>query len=380
MKICNKCNQELADELFRSSPGGGNKNSCKPCESVAHRARRAARQGWSPEHSMTKTVPDGFHVRGISTYYDDEGKVRGQWVKSQIDEDHRIQAVLDAVATLAEDFKGVADPIPAPEENTDDLLCVYPFGDPHFGMYAWADEAGENFDLKIAERDLVTAVDHLVSLAPPAKQALIISLGDMFHSDSKRSATTAGTQVDTDCRYGKVMQVVIRAMKRCIDRALEKHAEVSVICASGNHDELSSQVLAVCLSLFYDRESRVKINTSPSKFYWHRFGLNLIGVHHGDTAKPQDLPGVMACDRSKDWGETVHRHFYCGHVHHESVKEFPGVVVETFRTLAPKDAWHAAQGYRSGRDMRMDVWHVEDGPINRHIVGIRQVRRLQRGK
>jgi hypothetical protein len=56
------------------------------------------------------------------------------------------------------------------------------------------------------------------------------------------------------------------------------------------------------------------------------------------------------------------------------VKEFPGVVVESFRTLAPKDAWHHGSGYRAGRDMRLDIYHREHGLINRHIVGVRQVR------
>jgi transposase len=37
-----------------------------------HKARMA-RQGWSPEHDMTKTVPDGFHLKGTSTLYDKDG-------------------------------------------------------------------------------------------------------------------------------------------------------------------------------------------------------------------------------------------------------------------------------------------------------------------
>lgn len=342
--------------------------------------RLAARRGWSPTHDMAKTVPDGFHVKGVSTLYGADGTVRGQWVKSNRDAEHRVELVLQAVQDVALPFKGASEPVPAPKTSDADLLCVYPFGDPHFGMYAWADEAGENFDIEIAERDLVTAVDHLVDLAPPAKEALIISLGDMFHADSKRPTTTAGTPVDTDSRWSKVLAVVIRTMRRCIDRALTKHETVNVICASGNHDDLTSLVLAVCLSQYYEREPRVKVETSPAKFYYFRFGSCLLGVHHGDTAKLADLPAIMACDRAKDWGETDERLWYTGHIHHEKVQEYPGVIVEAFRTLAPKDAWHAAQGYRSGRDMRLDVLHKQDGRINRHIVGIQKVRRLNAKK
>src|SRR5574343_1786115 len=38
---------------------------------------KAARAGHSPEHDMTRTVPDGYMVRGVSTYYDREGKPAG---------------------------------------------------------------------------------------------------------------------------------------------------------------------------------------------------------------------------------------------------------------------------------------------------------------
>ncbi len=74
----------------------------------------------------------------------------------------------------------------------------------------------------------------------------------------------------------------------------------------------------------------------------------------------------MACDRAEDWGQTKHRHWLCGHVHHSSVTEFPGVTVETFRTLAAADAYAAGHGYRAGRDMRAIVFHREHGEVERH--------------
>jgi hypothetical protein len=39
--------------------------------------RKAAIAGYSPEHDMTRTVPEPFVVRGTSTYYDKEGQPRG---------------------------------------------------------------------------------------------------------------------------------------------------------------------------------------------------------------------------------------------------------------------------------------------------------------
>lgn len=302
--------------------------------------RTSARRGWSPAHDMIKPVPPGFHVKGVSTYYRN-GEARGQWVKSKVDEQHKVEALLDALSGLADQWKGKADPsvlAPLDEPLDDDLLCVYPMGDPHLGMYAWGLETGgRDFDLAIAERNLCAAVDRLVARAPRAKQALIINLGDFFHADSTAGTTTKGTRVDTDTRWGKVLRVGIRAMRRCIDQALLKHESVRVICEIGNHDDHSSVMLALALEQFYEREPRVEIDTSPAKLHWFRFGQNLIAVTHGDTLKMADMPLTMACDRKRDWGETEYRYAYTGHVHHDSLKEYPGVIVESFRTLAPND-------------------------------------------
>ncbi len=349
-----------------AKPARADGSECNGC-----RRRRLARRD-PAEHDYTQEVPEGYHLRGISELRGADGNVKLRWVKSAADAETKLLQLQDAIRAIGEEIPR-AKRVRAPKRRDDDLLCVYPLGDPHLGMHAWGLECGQDFDLKIAERNLVTAVDHLAELAPPAKHALVINLGDFFHADSSAATTTRGTRVDVDSRWAKVLAVGVRVMRRIIDRALEKHDHVTVICEIGNHDDHSAQMLALCLEQYYEREPRVTIDTSPSKFHWYRFGKNLIGTTHGDTVKLDRLPGIMACDRATDWGETEHRYWYVGHVHHDQLKEYPGCVVETFRTLAPKDAWHAAQGYRSGQDLKLDVIHREGGRNNRHVVGIRQV-------
>ncbi len=314
-------------------------------------------------------IGEGFRVRKKSTLVDGEtGETKLQWIKTDATDDGRA-AMIDAIKLLGAEMPQ-ATPVDSPGADMDDTLCVYAMGDPHIGSLCWEKETGENFDLNIAERNLFTAVDKLVSLAPPAKHALVVSVGDYYHSDGQSNTTTKGTRVDVDGRTAKMIAVGIRTLRRVIDRALTKHDHVTVICARGNHDELLSLVLAIALGQFYENEPRVTVDQSPEMFHWYRFGANLIGVHHGDKAKPMDMLGVMAVDRAKDWGETTHRRFYCGHIHHEVVKEVPGVTIEYLRTLAAGDAWHRGQGYRAGRSMNMDVFDRNDGHINRHIVGI----------
>lgn len=337
--------------------------------------RAAAKRGWLPGDGPIENTPEGFSIKGTSTMYGPDGEVKLRWVKTKSDEESKLEQLLAAMPRIVEPFKGFADPVEVSPILDEDLMCVYPFGDPHLGMHAWAAEAGENFDLAIAERDLIAGVDHLVGLAPCAATAIIAPLGDTSHADGKSGTTTKGTPLDVDSRWPKVFGVIIRAMRRNIDLALTKHRDVYVKCVNGNHDDLTSLALAVCLHNFYEREPRVHVDTSPAKFFWHRFGKNLLGFTHGDTVKPADLPQIMAGDRAKDWGETLYRYWYTGHIHHETVKEFRHCTVESFRTLAPKDAYHASHGYRAGQDIRVHIWHREFGKINEHHVGIQQIRR-----
>ena len=81
----------------------------------------------------------------------------------------------------------------------------------------------------------------------------------------------------------------------------------------------------------------------------------------------------MATDRAKDWGETEYRYWATGHIHHDTLKEYPGVKVESFRTIAAKDAYATWNGYRSGQDSKAIVYHKDFGEVERHTVNLRMV-------
>jgi len=334
--------------------------------SMKRLAKYAATKGHSPRHDMTRTVPSPFIVKGVSTYYDKEGKPSGQWVKSQIDAEQREQLMRDFIETMANDIKGLSPIIPPPKFNNDDLMSVYPMGDPHFGMHAWWQDAGDDFDLKKAESLTTAAIDRLVATAPASKIGLLLNLGDMFHADNQKNVTNSGHQLDVDGRWAKVQQVGLRAMLHCINRMLEKHEQVIFRINKGNHDGHSSYALALMISCYYSNNPRVTVDLSPAVMWYHIFGKVLIASTHGDTIRGDGMLGVVAADVPKEWGATKHRYCYVGHVHHQDSKEYRGGIVEYFRTLAARDAWHQGQGYRAGRDMRLIVLHKEHGEIERH--------------
>lgn len=323
-----------------------------------------------PASDILESVPEGHEVKGVSTLVSGDGRTVQQWIKTNSIKESREEAIL----RLMKDLPSLISPRPEPIDMSvsafdNDILAVYPMGDPHIGMLSWSPETGDDFDLSKAEHIMQSAMVELVTRGTRAENALIVNLGDFFHSDNNQNRTNrAGHPLDVDGRWAKVLQTGVSIIVHMINTALEHHKHVHVVNVIGNHDDHSAIFLSVSLWAYYRNEPRVTIDMSPSGAKWFRFGSNLIGMTHGHEMRHSDLESIMASERPKDWGETQHRFWLCGHIHHSVRKEERGCVIESFRTLAPRDAWAARAGYKSGRDMNRITLHREFGEIGRDIV------------
>ena len=341
-----------------------------PRGTFCHRLREAARKGLAPGHFESGTAP-GYLMGKVTVQRGANGSVERTWERQSPDQDRALDALRAAVEAIIAPSLGILRPVPAPAACDADLLTVIPLGDPHFGLLTWAEEVGENFDLGIAERLTCEAVDRLAVSGPATHTALLLNLGDYFHADNATNRTPrSGASLDVDGRFEKIARVGIMAMVRCIRRLLEKHQKVIVRNNRGNHDPHQASMLTLALSAWFHNEPRVQIETSPSSFYYHRFGKVLIGSTHGDGAKLNDLPLIMATDAPHDWAAAEYRVWHCGHFHHDQLKEHPGCTVETHRTLAAGDAWHRHSGYRAGRDIKAIIYHRDFGEVTRIRCGV----------
>lgn len=330
---------------------------------------KATRQGYSPDHDMIHPLPDGYKLKGTSTLYDMQtGEAKIQWVKSDADKERQDEIFREVVEAMASAIPR-AKPVPGPKHVSEEHLAALPVGDHHMGMLSWAEETGTNYDLSIGENHLNGAVDYLVAATPPCARSVLAVLGDFLHYDGFESVTPKNrNQLDSDSRFPKIVRAAIRSLRYSIAAMLKRHGEVLVIIEIGNHDPASAIFLMQLLAALYEDEPRVAVDTSPARFHYFEFGKNLVGITHGDGAKMQDLPLIMAHDRPTEWGRTKFRYIWTGHVHHDSAKDIGGVRVESFRILPPVDAWAAAQGYRSQSDMKAVVLHKEHGEVARHTV------------
>jgi hypothetical protein len=241
-------------------------------------------------------------------------------------------------------------------------------------MLAWAEETGQDFDLSIGERDLLVGVERIIEAAPNAKTCLIAEMGDFVHRDDDSNRTQSGHELDCDGRHQKMLRVCVKVLVHAVNQALKKFETVIVRNVLGNHGPRSEQALAMALEIWYRNNDRVKIETSVNKFWYYQHGECLIGTHHGDKIKHANLPLIMASDVPQMWGATKHRYFYIGHIHHETVKEHPGCIIESFNTLAGRDAWHHASGYRARQNIKLMILHKKYGEIERVIKDISMLR------
>lgn len=316
-------------------------------------------------------------VKGTSTLYDNEGNVKLQWVKTKASKELQKEQEELILNAFIEKLP-VLDPntyfSPEPSDYDEDLMAVYPLGDPHVGMLAWGDECGENWDLKLAEEILCAGFSSLVKDSPRCKQAVIVNVGDFFHYDNFLGITErSGNVLDKDGRFAKMVSVGIKIMRQMIETALVHHESVRVINAVGNHDETGAIWLARCLYHMYENEPRIVVDTSPTPYHYVRFGKVLIGVHHGHTTRKEGLAGIMAADRARDWGETEYRYWLTGHIHQSTKIDPPGCQIESFRTLAARDSYATWHGFRSGRNSQAIIYHKDYGEKRRYIFTINEL-------
>lgn len=334
--------------------------------------RPAARALGIPESTLRdriKREDPGYVVKGKSTLYDTEGNVVLEWVKTG--KAANTDALIAGLKAAFAEFKGASPNVKPVSHSDADTLTVYPLPDLHFGLYAWGPETGEDYDIKIAAEIAERSVARLVDQSRPSDHAVVLGLGDYFHSNDRRAVTPKSQHpLDVDGRWPKVLKEGAALAVKLIDLVAAKHETVEVVFLQGNHDEDAAIALTVALDLYYANNPRVTV-TDNARIVWKRkFGKNLLAATHGHTLKPGNFAAVVAADFAEDWGQTTYRHGMMGHIHHETAKEVPGMRVETFQAPVAKDAYTASYGYRAGRSLSAITFHATDGEIGRHRVNI----------
>lgn len=309
----------------------------------------------------------GYFMGKVTVQRGPEGVERA-WERQHPDDKARAELMQAALEAMVLDLPRV-DPIPAPTSTASSLCNVYTLTDCHMGMLAWHKEGGADWDVSIAERTLTGCFEHMVSSAPRARVGVIAQLGDFLHSDGLVPVTpSSGHVLDQDGRFSKIVTAAIRVLRRVVNFALERHEQVYVLMAEGNHDMASSVWLRAMFRALYELEPRVVVIDSELPYYVHQHGETMIGFHHGHMKKNDDLPLLFAAQFPRVWGSSLKRYCHTGHRHHAEEKEHSGMTVIQHPTLSARDAYAARGGWVAERQATAMTFHEKFGLVARNTV------------
>jgi hypothetical protein len=255
-------------------------------------------------------------------------------------------------------------------DNSINGLLLISIFDQHFGKLGWAEETGEDYDIKIAETRFKNALDSLLSRVNLNNVSRIVfPIGnDLIHVDNLQRTTTAGTPQDTDVRFHKIIKTVRRVLVETIDK-LAIIAPVDIIVVPGNHDQATTFLIGEILDAFYSNNQNVTVDNSPKLRKYYKFGKVGILWTHGDKEKHNDLGLIFATEQPQLWADTKYRFCQIGHFHKNkklnfvSVDEHQGFQVQTLPSLSGTDSWHYGKGYNSQKQAKAFLYDKEEGLI-----------------
>jgi hypothetical protein len=292
-------------------------------------------------------VPEPYELAGVSTYTKNKAG-EPMWVKTRLSREAQEELLKEFTESFCEEIPKLPPTPPPKQKLNKDIIPWFQIGDAHIGMLAHSAEIGHNFDLKIAERELVKAMIMLIYQAPDCERCVIQDLGDSTHYENYLGVTEAHRHaLDYDGRFPKMVRVYARIMRAIIEEALKKFKYVDIIVNQGNHSRTNDVWMVIFLRHVYENEKRVHVLNNSSVFIPYRMGNTFVMCHHGDKARGPKLIDVMKTDFRQDFGEAKYKYIDCGHIHTRSTKEVGDVVIETWNQLAPADKYAHDGGWRS---------------------------------
>jgi hypothetical protein len=255
----------------------------------------------------------------------------------------------DLTTTLIKDLQEYAPNFVKLEriENKDSYLLVLDPADIHIGKLSKHFETGEDYNNQIAVHRVLAGVKGILQKVSSFNIDKILFIGgnDILHIDNPKRTTTSGTPQDTD---GMWFENFIIAKNLYIDvlEILLPIADVHFCFNPSNHDYTNGFFLAQVIETYFKNCQNITFDTSIAHRKGFRYYNNLIGTTHGDGAKQELLPLLMAQEFPMEWSLTKHRYVYTHHVHHKTSKDYVGITVESLRSPSSADSWHSRNGYQ----------------------------------
>jgi len=251
--------------------------------------------------------------------------------------------------------------------------------DAQLGRYAWGAETGQDVDIERATAVYENAVADMCERVRGFNIAeSMLAMGhDIFEVDNWSGTTEKGTPQDVDTRFPRVFGVSYIAVERCVLR-LRKLGPVRLKYIPGNHDPATAFYLCFALKERFRDFEDVEVDISPKSRKYVQWGVNLIGMTHGNEEKRRDLPTIMAAEVPEMWAATKYREWHTGHDHtarqtvHNTTDEFGGIRVRVLPSIAGTNRWSYKKGYNNARQAaEAYLWDKTEGYVGHFSVNAR---------
>lgn len=252
-------------------------------------------------------------------------------------------------------------------KDSNSYLLVLDPADIHIGKLCSAFESGESYNNQIAVQRVLEGVKGILSKVSSFHIDKILFIGgnDILHIDNPGRTTTSGTPQDTDGMWHSNF-LIAKQLYVDVLELLITVADVHFQFNPSNHDYINGFFLAQVIETYFRNCKNITFDCSIAHRKAFQYHTNLIGTTHGDGAKQQDLPLLMAVEFSKEWAETKHRYIYTHHVHHKTSKDYAGITIESLRSPSGTDSWHHRNGFQHAPKAVEGFLHCkENGQIAR---------------
>jgi hypothetical protein len=240
------------------------------------------------------------------------------------------------------------------------LLVIDP-ADVHIGKLCDSFETGEDYDSEIAVKRVLEGVHGILNKIQGYNIDKILFVGgnDILHVDTPKNTTTSGTSQDTCGMWYSNFLKAKKLYVNCLEILLQI-ADIHFVFNPSNHDYMSGFFLADVIKTHFRNNKNITFDCGMEHRKYYKYNSSLIATTHGDGAKMQDLPLLMATESSRYWADSKHRYVYTHHVHHKVSKDYIGVTVESLRSPSGTDSWHHRNGYQHAKKAIEGYIHSKD--------------------
>ena len=221
----------------------------------------------------------------------------------------------------------------------------------------------ETLSMDIVEK-YINVLSNIISKTDMSTiEKIVYVIGNDFFNSDSNYATTKGTPQFDFNTWTETWNFGKNLLLHSVEFLKQFNLPIDIINVPGNHDANKMFYLGDLVSSYFRNDTQIKVDNRTQLFKEYIYGNSLLMFEHGEM-REGDYPLIMASEFPKQWGDSKFRYTFCGHLHHQIVKEFRGnCFVKFLPSLAKSSTWELSKGYKTSPKAEACIINSTDGLI-----------------